>query len=244
MPRRLSDLVASWVRRLSADRPLFHSEIDFQLALSRVMIADGVNRVRLERRIELPELLHDRAHPEIDIVARLGDEFRIALELKYPKRELAAEDVMSDGEPESFHLRASGAPDRDACAIWHDAERIEALLRHRVVNAGVVVALSNYAFWKSTSLKEGTKAHAFRLWHEPRRRREQIGIDHDEPDQSPPQPARPTRATSAQSSRTTVRLEDGAIPLTCSFATALCWRGGSSGILNGDFVFREVWIEC
>lgn len=27
--------------------------------------------------------------------------------------------------------------------------------------------------------------------------------------------------------------------MTCSFATALCWRGGSSGILNGDFVFRE-----
>ena len=36
---------------------------------------------------------------------------------------------------------------------------------------------------------------------------EAIGIDHDEPDQSPPQPAAQTTATSAQSSRTTVRLK-------------------------------------
>jgi hypothetical protein len=44
---------------------------------------------------------------------------------------------------------------------------------------------------------------------------EDIGINHDEPDQSPPQPAPPTTATSAQSSRTSVRLEDGATLLTC-----------------------------
>jgi hypothetical protein len=44
---------------------------------------------------------------------------------------------------------------------------------------------------------------------------EQIGINHDEPDQSPPQPAPPTRKTNAQSSRTTVRPEDGARLLSC-----------------------------
>jgi hypothetical protein len=44
---------------------------------------------------------------------------------------------------------------------------------------------------------------------------EDIGIDHDEPDQSLPESAPPTRATSAQSSRTTVRLEDGAALLSC-----------------------------
>jgi hypothetical protein len=44
---------------------------------------------------------------------------------------------------------------------------------------------------------------------------EHFGINHDEPDQCPPQQARPTSATSAQSSRTTVRLRDGATLLTC-----------------------------
>jgi hypothetical protein len=44
---------------------------------------------------------------------------------------------------------------------------------------------------------------------------EAIGINHDEPDQSPPPPAPQTTATSAQSSRTMVRLNDGAALLTC-----------------------------
>jgi hypothetical protein len=43
---------------------------------------------------------------------------------------------------------------------------------------------------------------------------EAIGIDHDEPDQSPPQPTPQTTATSAQSSRTAVR-HDGAALLIC-----------------------------
>jgi hypothetical protein len=43
---------------------------------------------------------------------------------------------------------------------------------------------------------------------------EAIGIDHDEPDQSPPQPAPLKTATSAQSSRPAVRLNDGAALLT------------------------------
>jgi hypothetical protein len=43
---------------------------------------------------------------------------------------------------------------------------------------------------------------------------EAIGVDHDEPNQCPPEPARPPTATSAQSSSTTVRLEDGAALLS------------------------------
>ena len=49
---------------------------------------------------------------------------------------------------------------------------------------------------------------------------EHFGINHDEPDQCPPQQARPTSATSAQSSRTTVRLRDGATLLTCCFSNS------------------------
>jgi len=44
---------------------------------------------------------------------------------------------------------------------------------------------------------------------------EAIGIDHDELNQSPPPPAGPARAIT-QSSRTKVRLYDGAALLTCS----------------------------
>jgi hypothetical protein len=54
---------------------------------------------------------------------------------------------------------------------------------------------------------------------------EAIGINHDEPDQSPPPPAPQTTATSAQSSRTMVRLNDGAALLTCVGLTCVGLTG-------------------
>lgn len=161
--RRLSDHVAAWLTDLALSRPIFHSEIDFQLALSRVMIDHGVQRVRLERRIPLPELLRGARQPEIDIMAVLGDH-KIALELKYPKKRFTATGVITDGEPEDFDLPSGGAQFREACAIWHDAERIEQLLEHDIVKAGAAITLTNYAFWADTNLKAGTMAHAFNLW--------------------------------------------------------------------------------
>jgi hypothetical protein len=160
---QLSDHIVAWLTDLESSRPIFHSEIDFQLALSRVTIDHGVKRVRLERRIPLPELLRGRRHPEIDIMAVLGDS-KIALELKYPKKKFTATGVITDGETEDFDLPGGNAPDRDASAIWHDAERIEQLLNHGIVEAGAGITLTNYAFWVNTNLKANTRAHAFNLW--------------------------------------------------------------------------------
>jgi len=110
------------------------------------MIDRGVQRVRLERRIPLPELLWGTRHPEIDIMAVLGD-LKIALELKYPKKRFTATGVITDGEPEDFDLPSGGAPDRDACAIWHDAGRIEQLLEHGIVEAGAAITLGAARRW-------------------------------------------------------------------------------------------------
>jgi hypothetical protein len=52
---------------------------------------------------------------------------------------------------------------------------------------------------------------------------EAIGVDHDEPNQCPPEPARSPTATSAQSSLTTVHLEDGAALLNCKNFGARYW---------------------
>ena len=88
---------------------------------------------------------------------------RIALELKYPKRRFTGTAV-TDGEAEDFDLPEGGAPDVDAAAIWHDAERIERLLDEGTVVSGATLALSNYPFWSDATLRLGAKAYAFRLW--------------------------------------------------------------------------------
>ena len=165
-----------WINKLSETHPVFHSEADFQFALSRVMSADGVGHLRLERRHHLSgPPLQSRRHLNIDIMGRIGDQ-RIALELKYPKKSFTGT-VLIEGEPEEFDLPSGGAFDLDAAAIWRDAERIERLLADDVIDAGAAVTLSNYPLWSDASLGVGTKAYAFRLWEGRRLSQEVLAWD-------------------------------------------------------------------
>jgi hypothetical protein len=54
----LAPYVESWMERLGKERPLFHSESDFQLALATVM-ADEVEQVRLEKKVAVSERVGD-----------------------------------------------------------------------------------------------------------------------------------------------------------------------------------------
>jgi len=149
---------------LSARRPIFHSEADFQLALAMVMSEDvRVSRIRLERRIALREPLRDRAHVNVDVVARLDGQ-PVALELKYPKRKLECT-AFADGELEDFEL-PEGAYDVDAPEFWHDAARVERLIAESEIAAGAAVMLSNYVLWEPERLM-GTrsKAHEFAVYN-------------------------------------------------------------------------------
>ncbi|MGO4443089.1 hypothetical protein AB4Z42_06995 [Mycobacterium sp. 2YAF39] len=145
---------------LAAVRPIFHAEFDFQFALAWTMKEAGIERIRLEPRIQV-----DGFGPmRVDILAHLDDR-RIALELKYPKRAFTGT-VSADGYDEHFALRASDAPGDDAMAIWQDARRIEIMIEGDAIQAGAVVALSNFDFWNETSLKQGGHLHDFRLWNQ------------------------------------------------------------------------------
>jgi hypothetical protein len=155
----LTTAIGQWMDTLSRRRPVFHSEFDFQFALCHVMEQAGVSRIRLERRVQLP------GNPRfaIDIIGYVDGGTPIALELKYPKRRFVGT-VSADGHDEAFDLPSSDATDLDAYGIWKDASRIEALLAAEIVQAGALIALSNYAFWEERSHKLGTQAHDFRLW--------------------------------------------------------------------------------
>lgn len=159
--RDLLAAIHQWMKTLSSRRPVFHSEFDFQFALCKVMDEAGVNRIRLERMVQLA----GNPRFEIDIMGYIDDETPIALELKYPKQRFAGS-VTSDGYDESYSLPSSAAFDVDARGIWKDASRIEELIAAQVVKAGALIALSNYALWNERSHKQGTHAHDFRLWQE------------------------------------------------------------------------------
>ena len=131
-------LVQHWLAELSEVRPIFHSEADFQFALSRVMADSGVERVRLERRVRLGE---DRIM-QPDITGYLdGQPF--VLELKYPKEKFVGT-VRTEGHDEDFNL-STGEP--GLIYIWKDVERIEALLRSGLVVAGAAITLTNFKLW-------------------------------------------------------------------------------------------------
>ncbi|KPH21474.1 hypothetical protein AN948_01535 [Rhodococcus sp. ADH] len=153
----LAPYVESWMDRLGKERPLFHSESDFQLALATVM-ADEVEQVRLEKKVAVSERVGGRSRLAVDVLGRLGGR-RIALELKYPKKRLLA-----DVDGEVFELSSSGAPDLDTAAIWRDAQRVERLILDGSVEAGASLTLTNYPFWSERNSTVRSQAHEFRLW--------------------------------------------------------------------------------
>jgi hypothetical protein len=157
---RLTEAIDQWMTTLSRRRPVFHSEFDFQFALSDVMAQAGVGRIRLERTVQLRS---DR-RLAVDIMGCFNQE-PIALELKYPKKRFVGT-VSSGGYDESFNLPSSDAFDLDAHAVWKDASRIEGLIAVDIVKAGAVITLSNYDFWDQRKHKHGTQAYDFRLWQD------------------------------------------------------------------------------
>ncbi len=155
---RLSEAIEHWMTILSRRRPVFHSEFDFQFALCNELEHAGVSRIRLERMVQLTGNPRFR----VDIMGQVEDT-PIALEVKYPKKRFVGT-VSSDGCDESFNLPSSGAFDLDAHAIWKDASRIEELLAAEIVEAGAVIALSNFDFWDQRKHRHRTQAYDFRLW--------------------------------------------------------------------------------
>jgi hypothetical protein len=159
--RNIAESISVWMSQLAAVRPVFHSEADFQFALSKIVADSGVARIRLERSVPTPG-----GHRfKVDIMGYLDAGTPIALELKYPKARFVGE-VHSDGYVESFALPDSAAFDLDAYGIWKDANRIEVLIAAGIVKAGAVIGLTNYAFWAGRSHKFGTQGHEFRLWQD------------------------------------------------------------------------------
>lgn len=146
---QLADVLAV----LATDRPVFHSEADFQHHLAWVVRQlDETVQIRLETRpipdlgLELDLLLVDPSS---------GD--RVAVELKYATRALQV-----DHCGERFNLRNQAAQDVRRHDFIKDIVRIETLVDRGAVGRGWAIFLTNDAgFWRASSRE--TVDTAFRL---------------------------------------------------------------------------------
>ena len=148
------------VARLAEERPIFHSEADFQFALARQIETLMPDRgIRLERPFAF-----DGANRYLDLWLRAPG---IAIELKYRTRRLSFRH-----EGESFSLKNQNARDHGRYDFIEDIRRIEEIATKRRVadgdqfSQGYAVLLTNdNLYWENGG--EGTVDEAFRI-HEGR----------------------------------------------------------------------------
>lgn len=175
------------LRSLAGKRPVFHSEADFQFALTQE-IEETWRKIgkRKERRgscirLEYPfrTTFDDERDKYVDIVIILDDSSldgsrMIPIELKYKTAELSCDVSAGSKNEEEFNLRNHSAHDLAMYDCLKDIERIEKLLNDDNVDAkeGYTIWLTNDMYYPNgpkdyfeTKEKERpkTNADAFRI---------------------------------------------------------------------------------
>lgn len=140
--------------RLATQRPIFHSEADFQHALAwLVHEMDPRIRVRLETKPE-PGVRLDLSFERAD----LG--LTTAVELKYMTGRL---EHVVDGE--IFRLAKQSAPDLHCYDVLNDVVRLERFVAAAPGWNGLMVAITNESgYWTNRGAGRPTNAAAFRLY--------------------------------------------------------------------------------
>ncbi|MCW8138190.1 MAG: hypothetical protein KIT58_04725 [Planctomycetota bacterium] len=121
------------IEALKTERPLFHSEADFQheFAWTLRQLHSEVS-IRLERRFDL-----DDGRVDLDVLVLSTDE-TVAIELKYKTATFTHEH-----RGEQFVLRNQGAQDIGRYDIVKDVSRVERLVLAGAVSRGFAIVLTN-----------------------------------------------------------------------------------------------------
>ncbi|RYB89325.1 hypothetical protein EUA06_15150 [Nocardioides glacieisoli] len=140
--------------KLAMQRPVFHSEADFQFAF-----AWEAKRLHPDLSVRL------ETHPEpaVRLDLELFDEtgtIGVAVELKYMTRSWSG----SQGA-EKYVLKNHGASDLRGYDVVKDIGRVERFVAARPGWSGIVIALTNEGgYWRRPSHGRPTNADAFRLY--------------------------------------------------------------------------------
>lgn len=141
------------IETLSKERPVFHSEADFQHALAWLIHQEHSNA---DVRLEVPFVSH-HGNMCVDIVVKIGDK-RHLLELKYKTRQIEVE-----YNDERYNLQSHVALPLGRYDVLKDVQRIERLIEAGKADAGAVVFITNdSAYWSNPKTSEDTSA-AFSL---------------------------------------------------------------------------------
>jgi len=131
--------LATSLETLSDQRPIFHSEADFQHAFAwEVQKQNPASSVRLER----PFIIAGKqAHVDVWVSSPSA---KIAIELKYKTRKLETEVLR-----ESFRLKDQSAQDLGRYDFLVDIQRVEELIRLGEADCGYAIILSNdSSYWR------------------------------------------------------------------------------------------------
>lgn len=127
------------MENLAAERPLFHSEADFQFAL-----AWRIKEKYRDAKIRLEKCVNDMY---IDIIVEIDGE-EIPIELKYKTRNSSKKPVTINKE--EFNLKNQGAQDNGRYDFVKDISRIEKYLEKTTHSKhGYAIILTNdHLYWK------------------------------------------------------------------------------------------------
>lgn len=145
------------LRSLASERPIFHSEADFQFALAwEIKQQNQAFEIRLESRPkEWAAMVDDtgKKRPRLDLEVR-AEGHTTALELKYLKRKIPP--IEFNGE---YFEHLIGVRDQSRFDVVKDISRIEKYVGAIPASNGAVVVLStDPAFWKVPDAKGTTSA--------------------------------------------------------------------------------------
>jgi len=139
------------MQKLSRERPIFHSEADFQHALAwQIHVESPESQIRLEYPLDYEESRH------LDIVLLDGNR-ELAFELKYKKCHFLA-----FVQREIFSLRTDSAEDIGRYDFLKDVQRLEKFVSNRPNANGYAILLTNDSLYWRASPRE-TISDAFRV---------------------------------------------------------------------------------
>lgn len=147
--------------QLSQERPIFHSERDFQHALAWKIhtIYPGIE-MRLERRVDVLD-----GEPHLDIFAVLEHSKIFAMEVKFKPKKFKIKLPNTKGLGEEYNLKGNQARNHDRYDFINDISRLEKVLKKYPNGVGFAIFLTNdESYWDETKSKRKTSDENFRIY--------------------------------------------------------------------------------